>query len=889
MFCKHEELSNESDVEQKFILPLLTSAIPSGLGYGTIDIRTKPDIRRLKLDKGQSEKLYHPDYAIVIAGIPVFVIEAKRPDEDPVQALREARLYAVELNASFPHGVNPCQRVIASNGLITVTSPIDQAGPDLTVELENCTPSSPMFEQFVAMLSRSAAQSIADNIRNSLTTRPLSRAVQFVGGRSARDEDVGYNDFGSRLAIDFRHVFNPENRRDRAHIVRNAYVVSQRREHYVDEIDRIIKTAVSISVPGAKLIENTDKPEEIISVLRAGRSLENEVLLLVGGRGAGKSTFLDYCREVKLPNDLLKSTVWVHLNLNDAPSQRSLLERWLLEETITALTREHPEIDFDLEIQKVFAVEVNKLKKGPLAILDPESEGFKTRLADQLIALQSDPLNHAKAMARFLAGDRSKLLVVVFDNCDKRERDEQLQAFQSARWLQQQIRCLVVLPIRDVTYDMYKDQPPLDTMIKDLVFRIDPPSFTNILRRRLDLVLAEVAANTKAKMLEYTLDNGIPVRYPATELGYYLASIFRSLYDYDRLIRSLILGLAGRDIRKAMEIFLEFCRSGHIGSGEYLKIKTQKGQHRLPYTVVSRVLLRRNRRFYDGDSSFLKNLFQCHPDDSRPDVFARADVLEWLRARYREAGPTGVKGFHQCRYLVSDLMPLGHDAERVRAEIDYLVRHGCVIAEHQKRMIESDEDLIRLAPSGFVHLSLLSDINYLAACAEETWVEDEGLARRVADRIARFGPKLHYSPITVSANASDFLDYLSKQQSKRLKPEAYLDAGFSGITLQTDSIVEKARRAIENERKAGGWADFEERFVVGMECAGTVDGVQTYGVFVRLDGGPTGLIFVGNLPSDSSVNSFSRGDRLIVEILGVQLEAQKVSLRFVRNETKALR
>ena len=61
MFCTAEELSNESDVEQKFLWPLLTTATPSGLGYAAIDIRTKPDIRRLKIDKGNAEKLYHPD------------------------------------------------------------------------------------------------------------------------------------------------------------------------------------------------------------------------------------------------------------------------------------------------------------------------------------------------------------------------------------------------------------------------------------------------------------------------------------------------------------------------------------------------------------------------------------------------------------------------------------------------------------------------------------------------------------------------------------------------------------------------------------------------------------------------------------------------------------
>ena len=125
MFCTTDNLANESDVEQKFLWPLLTTPSPNGLGYQPVDIKTKPNIRRLKIDKGHAEKLYHPDYVVVIAGIPVFIIEAKHPDEDPVAALREARLYAQELNASFPTGINPCNRIVASNGLLTVSSPVD--------------------------------------------------------------------------------------------------------------------------------------------------------------------------------------------------------------------------------------------------------------------------------------------------------------------------------------------------------------------------------------------------------------------------------------------------------------------------------------------------------------------------------------------------------------------------------------------------------------------------------------------------------------------------------------------------------------------------------------------------------------------------------------------
>lgn len=42
-------------------------------------------------------------------GIPLVVIEAKKPEEDLNKAYVEARLYAQEINAGFPHKINVCQ------------------------------------------------------------------------------------------------------------------------------------------------------------------------------------------------------------------------------------------------------------------------------------------------------------------------------------------------------------------------------------------------------------------------------------------------------------------------------------------------------------------------------------------------------------------------------------------------------------------------------------------------------------------------------------------------------------------------------------------------------------------------------------------------------------
>jgi hypothetical protein len=134
MFCSLDELVTESDVEQKLLWPLLTTGVPNGAGLLAADILTKLSIRRLEVGKGTSKKLYYPDYMVVLAGLPVLVVEAKAPGESVEQGLSEARLYGTELNALFPSGINPCTRVVACNGHELQSAHVDTADPDVQLK-----------------------------------------------------------------------------------------------------------------------------------------------------------------------------------------------------------------------------------------------------------------------------------------------------------------------------------------------------------------------------------------------------------------------------------------------------------------------------------------------------------------------------------------------------------------------------------------------------------------------------------------------------------------------------------------------------------------------------------------------------------------------------------
>jgi hypothetical protein len=373
--------------------------------------------------------------------------------------------------------------------------------------------------------------------------------------------------------------------------------------------------------------------------------------------------------------------------------------------------------------------------------------------------------------------------------------------FQVAKYIQNEIRCLVILPLRHETFENHRNEPPLDTALKDLVFRIEPPPFQEVLKKRLGLVLSE-AKQIGPKRLSYHAGRKT-IELPAHKLERFLHAMMGALFDHKQYGRKIIVGLAGWNIRKAFEIFLEFARSGYIRENDIFWQQASNSQvPNLSQGVVAKVLFRTSRRYYDGNESYVKNLFQIDPAAPAPLQFLRYWILAWLRSKAIEQGPSGFKGYHRQGDLVHDLIAIGADEEAVRLECRYLAKAGCILPEHLRPESIDDSDLISITAAGHVHLELAhQDINYLAACAEDTWVEDHSLAERVRNRIAMqpYWKALSWSNTLESA--ADFCRYLENIQGR-----VGAKALFLAHSAHSPSLIrfEQLLRRIEQHRVTSG-------------------------------------------------------------------------------------
>src|SRR5262249_14439327 len=178
---------------------------------------------------------------------------------------------------------------------------------------------------------------------------------------------------------------------------------------------------------------------------------------------------------------------------------------------------------------------------------------------------QSDPQTLVEGLGTYLHGRKDKSLVIVLDNVDKLELQNQLDAFQLALWLMAKTKAFVILQMRDETYERYKNKPPLDTFRSGIAFHIAPPRFIDVVKRRLELGL-EYLNEHAAERQEYVLDNSVRVILPKGELGNFLKALYGIIFGRRTNVARVLEALAGKDVRRAMEMFVSIVTSGHLST-----------------------------------------------------------------------------------------------------------------------------------------------------------------------------------------------------------------------------------------------------------------------------------------------------------------------------------
>lgn len=407
-----------------------------------------------------------------------------------------------------------------------------------------------------------------------------------------------------------------------------------------------------------------------------------------------------------------------------------------------------------------------------------------------------DPLKLTRGISRYLQGDRGENLIVVFDNVDRREAAAQLAAFQTALWLLEQTKCLLILQMRDSTFEAFKNEPPLDTYRTGQIFHISPPRFVDVVKRRLELSLEYLSAQAP-EQVTFQTKSGATFTYPKNRAGEFLRAIYYELFASRSNVARVLEALAGRNVRRALDMFFSIITSGHMPEEIIATVAQGGGFRSFPEFLILRALMRQSYRFFNNNTGFVANIFHCEGRWERPSNLIIPEILFYLVNHRKVRGDNGQMGFVALSRLMLEMEGIGFVKNDVREAALFCLKKELIEVDTSSPDTIRDRDSLKTTAAGWAHMRLLSSrIEYLASVLPTTPLDDKSLAARVYESMQtelRFA-RLPYGQAVILVE--HFERYLRHQMD-------VLSAhpGFSGRSMSgSQYVLAKAQEAIRFAR-----------------------------------------------------------------------------------------
>jgi hypothetical protein len=789
--------STESDVEQAFIYPLLTHT--TYLGIPNDVIRTKSNLAIYNIDKGDHKRRYHPDYIVYADALPLVVIEAKTPLESATEGFREAQLYAHELNKQYPSGLNPARLIISTNSHQLVIGQWDDNNPRL-YDVKTLTPGSENFRIIKSQLSWDFLQVESAKLLKKIYPANTFFPYEQLGENRVRIAKISNNSFAEELSPLLQRYFESSDPAYEKEIIEKAYVSTDETTRYERLFEDFLRDRVTpLNDRTAQILQPTKNKEDNLTKkildIKKLKEVPGYLQLIIGAVGAGKSTFIKRYFEYLVPSDLKQKMVYIYFDFNQSPEDGSSLEKWVCQsfiEEINSRYRYLVDTSEPNQLRAVFNADIRDREGAYKLLRQANPSAYEERLANDLINWMSDHTVYAKALSRYLGGDKGLNLVFAFDNVDRFDRESQLKIFQTAQWFKNVTKSFCIVSLRDTTFETYKSLPPLDTFVKSSNFYIQPPRFVDMVRRRLDLAIGNMI-EASSSIIEYEIEGLGKIKYPKTNIGEYLNGIYLDLFRRKRKITMILEGLAGRSARKALEMFAAILKSGHLDARQFTNSMLSRGETRLQEAHLIKSLMRTDYLYFYEGHGFVHNIYD-YPINSKSKSHAlKFEILEFLIENRKKLGDARAEGFFSVQFLNDRFSRMGFPPDDVITTLQMLAFHNLIISDHMRSTEIAKDDFVRVHASGFIHARILSArVDYIAACALVTPIANRTLAEKI-------GQSWHIRDIYTDIRhknkneiAALFIRYLEGEIDKS-RPQ---DASERALHLGSSSLISRAREAI---------------------------------------------------------------------------------------------
>lgn len=560
----------------------------------------------------------------------------------------------------------------------------------------------------------------------------------------ARDLDQVMTTFFRRLSCD-----------DDFEMMAQCFVVTRESEKAEEKLARITEDLV------LKVRElDSDNAEALSQIVqRVHETHRNEFVLLIGTKGAGKSTFVDRFFSYILPGPLSKHCILLRIDLGKSQGHDDTIIDWLNHQLLEAGERtifgeQGPKYD---ELQGMFFDEYMRWSQGTYQHLyKSDKTRFKIEFGKHIENRRENrPDEYIRRLLRHVVRVRKNVPCVVFDNADHFTIQFQEKVFQYARALYENEVCLVIMPITDKTSWQLSQQGSLQSFESES-FYLPTPSVKRILERRISYLETKLESEKDQKGEGYFLSRGIQLSIEHLQA---FACCLQRVFVETGPVSMWLGNLSNMDIRRCLTLCRDVVSSPYIKVDDLLKAYISKQSYGISNNSMRRAIIRGHYDIYPvGQHSFVQNIYALDTEiDTSPLLGLRI-----LRLLF-DAQHTDIAGSEE--YISVDqieeyFQAIGIDRRAVTTLLDSLLRTGLCFSYDPTVTDVSRAGKLRLSPSGFRHLTWgAKDFIYIDSMMQITPIHDK-------DTFLEF----QLIDDSTSRNKRDskivtFLDYLLKEDA----------------------------------------------------------------------------------------------------------------------------
>jgi energy-coupling factor transporter ATP-binding protein EcfA2 len=365
-------------------------------------------------------------------------------------------------------------------------------------------------------------------------------------------------------------------------------------------------------------------------------SQKGEFVLIIGNKGAGKSTFIDRFFRLIIDEKTRELCLVLRLNLADSDGDINSISNWLTERLKVELEKSlfkdgYPTYD---DLQGIFFSEYQRWSNSedkPLYIRDKSA--FKEKFGEKVGRIISDqPHIYIRRLIENSISSRKLMPCIIFDNTDHFSQSFQESVFQYAQSIYRECFSFIICPITDRTVWQLSKSGPLQSY-DHRDFYLPVPSTKEVLAKRVEFIKLKAKEDSEESK-EYFTKKGIRLSIP--NITAFALSV-EDIFIHENYIGKTVGWLANFDIRRSLQIAQRVITSPIINVSDLVTAYAVGEKFRPERVNIKKALLNGEyNHFFQQESSFILNLFEVN-SNAVTSPLIRISILRLLMDLYSES------------------------------------------------------------------------------------------------------------------------------------------------------------------------------------------------------------------------------------------------------------